>query len=177
MKLQLFHQIEKVSIMVTTEELIGLLNPVVAEFSLDLDDLTLSKAGKRRVLEVTLDGDEGVDLDEVAAVSRAISEVLDETDVMGSLPYTLEVGTRGVNRPLVKPVHWARNIGRLVVVAGDAINATGRIVKFVDPMVTLEIGNQERTLSITEISRANIEVEFKKREQNLPVADEFAEEN
>jgi ribosome maturation factor RimP len=163
--------------MVSIEELIGLLTPVVEEFSVDLDDLTLSKAGKRRVLDVTLDGDNGVDLDEVAAVSRAISEVLDETDVMGSLPYTLEVGTRGVNNPLIKPVHWARNVGRLVVVAGDAINATGRIIGFEDPMVTLEISGKERTLSIAEISRANIEVEFKKRESNLLADEELVEDN
>ena len=148
--------------MVSVEELFELLTPVVEEFSLDLDDLTLSKAGKRRVLDVTVDGDDGVDLDEVAAVSRAISEKLDETDVMGSMPYVLEVGTRGVNKPLTKPVHWRRNLGRLVVVAGDAINATGRIVEFADPMVTLEIKGKNRTLNISEISRANIEVEFKK---------------
>ena len=163
--------------MVSIEELVGILTPVVAEFSLDLDDLTLSKAGKLRVLDVTLDGDNGVDLDEVAAVSRAISEVLDETDVMGSSPYTLEVGTRGVNRPLVKPVHWKRNVGRLVVVAGDAINATGRIIAFQDPMVTLEVNGKERTISIAEISRANIEVEFKKREQDLSIDDELAGDN
>jgi ribosome maturation factor RimP len=148
--------------MVSAEELIELLTPVVEQFDLDLDDLSLSKAGKRRVLDVTVDGDDGVDLDEVAAVSRAISETLDETDVMGSMPYVLEVGTRGVNKPLTKPVHWKRNVGRLVVVAGDAINATGRIKEFVDPMVTLEIKGKDRTLSISEISRANIEVEFKK---------------
>lgn len=153
--------------MVSAEELIELLTPVVEEFSLDLDDLSLSKAGKRRVLDVTVDGDDGVDLDEVAAVSRAISEKLDETDIMGSLPYVLEVGTRGVNKPLLKPAHWRRNIGRLVVVAGDAINATGRIIEFSDPMVTLEIKGKNRTLSIAEISRANIEVEFKK----IPKAD------
>ena len=156
--------------MVSEEELTRLLTPIVEEFSLDLDDLSLSKAGKRRVLDVTLDGDEGVDLDEVAAVSRAISQVLDETDVMGSLPYVLEVGTRGVNRPLVKPVHWARNVGRLVVVAGNAINATGRILEFEDPIVTLEIKGASRKIDISEISRANIEVEFKKRD--LGTADE-----
>ena len=148
--------------MVSVEELLELLTPVVEEFSLDLDDLSLSKAGKRRVLDVTIDGDDGVDLDEVAGVSRAISEKLDETDVMGSMPYVLEVGTRGVNKPLTKPVHWRRNVGRLVVVAGDAINATGRIVEFEDPMVTLEIKGAPRKLNISEISRANIEVEFKK---------------
>jgi ribosome maturation factor RimP len=63
---------------------------------------------------------------------------------------------------LTKPVHWARNIGRLVNVAGDAINATGRITAFSDPDVTLDIGGKLRTVNIAGISRAHIEVEFKK---------------
>jgi ribosome maturation factor RimP len=81
---------------------------------------------------------------------------------MGDEPYVLEVGTRGVTKPLTKPVHWARNVGRLVNVAGDAINAVGRIVEFTDPDVTLDIKGKLRTLNIKEISRAHVEVEFKK---------------
>lgn len=148
--------------MVTASELIALLTPVVNSFSLDLDDISISKSGNQRILDVTIDSDAGVNLDEVAEVSRAISEELDASNAMGEQPYLLEVGTRGVSSPLTKPVHWARNIGRLVNVAGDAINATGRITAFSDPDVTLDIGGKLRTLNIAGISRAHIEVEFKK---------------
>ena len=148
--------------MVTASELIEQLTPVVSTFSLDLDDVTITKSGQQRVVDVTIDGDAGVNLDEVAAVSRAISEFLDASDIMGESPYLLEVGTRGVSSPLTKPVHWARNVGRLVNVAGNAINAVGRITEFENPNVTLLIDNKERTVDITEISRAHIEVEFKK---------------
>jgi ribosome maturation factor RimP len=127
-----------------------------------LDDIEITKSGGQRILDVTIDGDSGVNLDEVAEVSRAISEFLDNSDAMGNEPYVLEVGTRGVTKPLTKPVHWARNVGRLVNVAGDAINAVGRIVDFNDPDVTLDINGKLRTLGIKEISRAHIEVEFKK---------------
>lgn len=139
----------------------------MATFSFDLDDIEITRSGGQKILDVTIDGDSGVNLDEVAAVSRAISEFLDTSDAMGDEPYVLEVGTRGVTKPLTKPVHWARNVGRLVNIAGDAINAVGRIVEFVDPNVTLEIKGKPRTLSIKEISRANIEIEFKK----MPVDD------
>jgi len=148
--------------MIPVSELTLLLEPVVGTFSFDLDDIEITRSGGQKILDVTIDGDTGVNLDEVAAVSRAISEFLDNSDAMGDEPYVLEVGTRGVTRPLTKPVHWARNIGRLVNVAGDAINAVGRIVEFTDPDVTLEIKGKLRTLSINEISRANIEIEFKK---------------
>lgn len=148
--------------MVTASELIEQLTPVVNAFSLDLDDVSISKSGSQRVVDVTVDGDAGVNLDEVAAVSRAISEYLDTSDIMGEAPYLLEVGTRGVSSPLTKPAHWARNIGRLVNVAGDAVNATGRISAFENPNVTLLVEEKVRIINIAEISRAHIEVEFKK---------------
>jgi len=148
--------------MVTASELIEQLTPVVNAFSLDLDDVTISKSGSQRVVDVTVDGDAGVNLDEVAAVSRAISEFLDASDTMGDAPYLLEVGTRGVSSPLTKPAHWARNIGRLVNVAGDAINVTGRITAFENPNVTISVSDKERIINIAEISRAHIEVEFRK---------------
>lgn len=154
-----------------SDELFAELEPVVARFDLDLDELRLTKAGKRRVLEVVLDGDGGVDLDVVAAVSRAISEHLDESTIMGEMPYLLEVGSRGVGRPLTKPAHWSRNIGRLVKVAGDAIDVTGRIVAFDDPSVTLDVNGTERIVDFTTISRAMIEVEFNRKGQ-----EEFADD-
>jgi ribosome maturation factor RimP len=146
-----------------SDELIAELEPVVAEFGLDLDELRLTKAGKRRVLEVVLDGDNGVDLDVVAAVSRAISEHLDASTIMGQLPYLLEVGSRGVGRPLTKPAHWSRNVGRMVHVVGDALDVTGRIVAFNDPQVTLDVEGSERVVDFTTISRALIEVEFNRK--------------
>ncbi len=157
--------------MIPVSELTLLLEPVVGTFSFDLDEIEITRSGGQRILDVTIDGDTGVNLDEVAAVSRAISEFLDYSDAMGDEPYVLEVGTRGVTKPLTKPVHWARNVGRLVNVAGNSINAVGRIVEFTNPDVTLDINGKLRTLSINEISRANIEIEFKK----MPKEDSEAE--
>jgi ribosome maturation factor RimP len=170
-EIQLLDQIEKVKNMVTASELIEQLTPIVKTFSLDLDEVSISKSGNQRVLDITVDGDAGVNLDEVAAVSRAISEYLDASDVMGESPYLLEVGTRGVSSPLTKPVHWARNIDRLVNVAGDAINAIGRITQFENPNVTLLVDGKSRVININELSRAHIEVEFKKMPNESSNAD------
>ena len=163
--------------MISVSELTALLEPVVSAFSFDLDDIEITKSGGQRILDVTIDGDSGVNLDEVAEVSRAISEFLDNSDAMGDEAYVLEVGTRGVTKPLTKPVHWARNVGRLVNVAGDAINAVGRIVEFNDPDVTLDIKGKQRTISIREISRAHIEVEFKKMPKEDGQTDELADDS
>ena len=96
--------------MIPVSELTELLEPVVSAFSFDLDDIEVVRSGGQKILDVTIDGDSGVNLDEVAEVSRAISEFLDQSDAMGEEAYVLEVGTRGVTKPLTKPVHWTRNV-------------------------------------------------------------------
>jgi ribosome maturation factor RimP len=149
--------------MPTIQELIEKLTPVVAEVGLELDDLNLSKAGKYSVLEIALDAD-SVDLDKVAEASRVISNYLDETDVMGNKPYTLEVTTRGVDRPLTKPVHWRRNIGRLVEVVSPEGTTLGRIKNLVDQTVTLDVNGKTVDFDLNVLSDAKIQVEFSRRE-------------
>ena len=80
----------------------------------DVEAVEVTPAGKRRVLRVAVDKDGGVTLDDVAEATREVSRVLDESDVMGEMPYTLEVTSRGVDRPLTLPRHWRRNDDRLV---------------------------------------------------------------
>ena len=96
------------------DSLVRLLEPVVAAEGLDLEDVVVTPAGKRRLLRVVVDQDGGVGLDTVAAVSTAVSAALDERDAMGGSPYVLEVTSPGVDRPLTAPRHWRRNLTRLV---------------------------------------------------------------
>ena len=163
LKEQLLDQIEKARDMATTDELITHISAVLQPLGVELDDLTLSKAGSRRVLDVVVDADDPIDLDRLAEISRAVSDSLDESDIMGTAPYVMEVGTRGVGRPLTKPAHWRRNVGRLVKISGDAVNASGRIVSFDEPTVVINIKGQPRKFDISTISRAVIEVEFSRQ--------------
>src|SRR5687768_13691585 len=96
------------------DSLLHLLAPVVADHGLDLEDVVVTLAGKRRLLRVVVERDGGVGLDTVAQVSSAVSRSLDDSDVMGGLPYVLEVTSPGVDRPLTDPRHWRRATGRLV---------------------------------------------------------------
>lgn len=150
--------------MATVDELVKVLTPVVSTFDIDLDDVSLTKAGNRRVLAISLDADGGIDLDQVAEVSRAISEYLDESDVMGAAPYVLEVSSRGIDKPLTTAAHWRRNIGRLVKVVGSAIDATGRIVSSDDTSAVVNVKGQMRTVAFADISKALIQVEFNRTE-------------
>ena len=88
----------------------------LSALELDLESVEITPAGKRRILRVSVDKDGGVTLDDVADATREVSRVLDDSDVMGEQPYTLEVTSRGVDKPLTLPRHWRRNQTRLVTV-------------------------------------------------------------
>ncbi|MFB4311010.1 ribosome maturation factor RimP [Actinomadura sp. GTD37] len=126
-------------------ELTGLLAPAVAELGLDLEEVDVRPAGRRRLVRVVVDGDDGVSLDDVARVSEAVSGLLDESDVMGTSPYVLEVTSPGVDRPLTEPRHWRRAVGRLVVApltAGGQIE--GRVVAADDEAVEIDVVQKRR---------------------------------
>ena len=127
-----------------TVRLAGWIEPVVAAAGYDLEELVVTPAGRRSVVRVVVDRDQGVSLDDVAEVSRAISAVLDQNDGdLGRAPYVLEVTSPGVDRPLTEPRHWRRNTGRLVAVtvgpAGSAEQLAGRITAVDDAGVTLAV--------------------------------------
>ncbi|SNR95431.1 ribosome maturation factor RimP [Geodermatophilus saharensis] len=124
--------------------LAGWIEPVVTAAGYDLEELVVTPAGRRSVVRVVVDRDEGVSLDDVAEVSRAVSAVLDRNDgELGRAPYVLEVTSPGVDRPLTEPRHWRRNTGRLVTVtvgpAGAAEQVTGRVTAVDDAGVTLAV--------------------------------------
>ena len=160
-----------------------LVTPAVGAAGYDLEDLTVTAAGRRSVVRVVVDKDGGVTLDDVADVSRALGEALDDADeadpsLLGP-SYVLEVSSPGVDRPLTEPRHWRRNVGRLVVahLAGGA-EATGRVVS-VDEAGVVLAADDERTLSWSELVRGVVQVEFSRKDEPVedePVEDEPAEE-
>ncbi|WP_017604794.1 ribosome maturation factor RimP [Nocardiopsis alkaliphila] len=153
------------------ERIAELLEPVLVKAGLDLEAIELTPAGKRRVLRVVVDSDQGVDLDTVGEVSQDVNEVLDASDVMGEQAYVLEVTSPGVDRPLTLPRHWRRSRGRLVKVnlveGGDL---TGRVTESDDQGVTLDAKGRPRTLAYEQIAKAKVQVEFR-READTDAAD------
>ncbi len=134
---------------------------------LDVEAVEVTPAGKRRVLRVAVDKDGGVTLDDVAAATRAVNGVLDASDVMGEQPYTLEVTSRGVDRPLTLPRHWRRNRSRLVkVTLTDGTVLTGRIGASTDDAVTLTVGGNDREVAYADVAKALVQIEFNRKEGN-----------
>ena len=142
-----------------------LVDPLRA-FGVDVEAVELTPAGKRRVLRVAVDKDGGVTLDDVADVTREISRVIDESDVMGEHPYTLEVTSRGVDRPLTLPRHWRRNADRLVkVTLADDESVTGRILASTDESVTLDVDGTQREVPYAEVTKALVQIEFNRKSE------------
>ena len=137
------------------------IRPVVAAAGMDLESVRVSAAGRRRLLRVVVDSDQGVSLDDAAAISRELSAALDTGAVMGDFPYTLEVSSPGVDRPLTDPRHWRRAVGRLVqVTAADSGSISGRIIAADSDGVTLEIEGARRRFGYAALGAGAVQVEF-----------------
>ncbi|GLY30227.1 hypothetical protein [Kineosporia sp. NBRC 101731] len=141
----------------------ALAEPLAADAGLMIESVIVTPAGKRRVLRVTVDLPEtelgGVPMESVAIVSQSISQALDESNVMGGLPYVLEVSSPGADRPLTERRHWMRARRRLVrtlAVAG-ATPQTGRLTDVTDAGIVLD---DERQVPWAEITGGRIELEF-----------------
>lgn len=141
---------------------------VVTRAGYDLEELTVVEAGRRRLLRVVIDSDNGVDLDDAAAVSREISAEFDEldeaSDPMGAAAYTLEVTSPGIGRPLTLPRHFRRARGRLLAITcSDGSALVARVLRAGDDEVQLLAGRSgldPLSLAYASIARAKVEVEF-----------------
>ncbi|MEO3766576.1 ribosome maturation factor RimP [Streptomyces sp. B8F3] len=152
------------------ERLRDLLEPLVKERDLDLEEIALTPAGRRRVLRVVVDADGGVGLDTCAEVSRRIAEELDASDAMGDRPYVLEVTSPGTDRPLTLPRHYRRAADRLVKVQlREGGEVVGRITAVDDAGLDLEVPGVKgrkpgaRRLEFGEIAAARVEIEFNRK--------------
>lgn len=155
-----------------SERLRELLEPLVSSQGLDLEEIEVDSVGRKRVLRVVVDSDEGADLDAIADVSRALSAKLDETNAMGEGEYTLEVGTPGAERPLTEHRHYVRAVGRLVkfqLTEGGEVVA--RILEVDDEGLDVEVPGVKgrkatsRRLTFSDIEKARVQVEFNRKDK------------
>jgi ribosome maturation factor RimP len=154
------------------QQLIRLLEPVVRAMGMDLENVRITATGRRRLLRVVVDADRGVSLDDITLISRALSAELDANGAMGETPYTLEVSSPGVDRPLTEPRHWRRAAGRLVRAPLAARSAArtdktrrpatieGRVLAASDHAVLLEVAGEQREYGYGELGPGKILLEF-----------------
>lgn len=146
------------------QQLTELITPILAWHGLELDELDVRPMGKRSLLRITVDGDgpdgKGPLLDDISAAASQVSAALDTSDAVGKAPYTLEVSSRGVGKPLTEAKHFRRNTGRLVSVRTGEHETTGRILSATDDEVVLDVKGKEVTRRIAEVTKATVQVEM-----------------
>lgn len=141
---------------------------VAGDAGFDLEEFSVVTAGRRRVVRVVVDSDTGVALDAAAELSRALSEQFDAAEEngqsLGSAPYTLEVTSPGIGRPLTQPRHFRRARARLLSLTKvDGQTLSVRVLGTTDDGVDLlggKSGTDPLHLRFDEIAKARVEVEF-----------------
>ena len=155
--------------MALKDQISELVTPAVSDLGFYLEDVHIATPGSHRIVTCIVDGDASLNLDQVTSVSRVISELLDEAAFMGETPFTLEVTSPGVDSPLTQPRHFAKNVDRLLkIIKLDGSEVTGRILSNTDHDVTLSVAvkkeTTEQTISLSEIKRAVVEIEFNRKD-------------
>ena len=145
------------------------ISPALHQAGYFLEDINIVSPGQHRIVTVIVDGESALNLDQVTAASKLISELLDEATFMGETPFTLEVTSPGIDRPLTLARHYTKNIDRLLKVTqtnGQVV--TGRILSNTESDVTLSVQEKkemkEVIIAFADIKRAQVEIEFNRKD-------------
>ncbi len=157
--------------MALKDQISELITPALQQAGYFLEDVNLVTPGNHRIVTVIVDGETSLNLDQVTVASKLVSELMDEAPFMGETPFTLEVTSPGIDRPLTLPRHFAKNISRLLkVTKTDGVVVTGRITSNNDDSVTLSVvekrESKEVVVALSEIKRAVVEIEFNRKDEN-----------
>lgn len=151
--------------MESREQVIALAEPVLAEQGLELVDVELRREERGLMLRVLVDREGGVDLESLSRLSRELSVLLDVEEPIAG-PYTLEVSSPGIDRPLRKPDHFVRYLGCKVRVRSHAPlngqrNFSGTLATVTAGGVTLRSESGAETfIEFSNIEKANYEHEY-----------------
>ena len=157
--------------MALKDQISELISPALQQAGYFLEDVNLVTPGNHRIVTVIVDGESALNLDQVTVASKLVSELMDEAPFMGETPFTLEVTSPGIDRPLTLPRHFAKNVTRLLkVTKADGEVVTGRIASNTDADVTLTVAVKKEAMEVVvalaDIKRAVVEIEFNRKDEN-----------
>ncbi|OBK52331.1 ribosome maturation factor RimP [Mycobacterium sp. 1081908.1] len=148
-------------------QVIELLDAEFARAGYEIEDVVIDSRTRPPRITVIADGDDPLDLDTIATLSRSASDLLDGSDLLGGIRdrYVLEVSSPGVDRPLTSEKHFRRARGRKVEIAlSDGSQLTGRVGETRDRAVALVVRAGRdwtiREVPLDEIVKAVVQVEF-----------------
>jgi ribosome maturation factor RimP len=138
--------------------------PVLSSLGLELVDVEIVGSGKARTLRLTVDREGGIDLDALAEANRPVAAALDAVDALSG-PYTLELSSPGVERPLRRPSDFARFVGTVVSVKShDPVDGArrhrGLLLEADDAGIAVEVDGEHRRFSYDAIASARTVFEW-----------------
>lgn len=146
------------------KEVLQFLEPIAAEFHVDIWDVEFKKEGPDHVLSVYLDKDEGISIEDCEQVSRALEAVLDREDPIPQA-YVLVVSSAGLDRVIKYERHFQKCMGKNVDVKLfapiDGVKEfTARLSGFDGKNVTFDRDDEAKTLPLDKISSIRLSIEF-----------------
>ncbi|AOW92409.1 ribosome maturation factor RimP [Rhodococcus sp. WMMA185] len=148
------------------ERVTELISDLVQGQGYDVEDVAVTLAGRHSAVRIMVDSDSGLQLDAVAKLSHEISEVFDSVSDFGESPYTLEVTSPGIDRPLTHERHWRRARGRKARIDLAHETVVGRIGAVDGGSVSVVVGSRTgldiRRVQIRDVHKAVVQVEFSK---------------
>jgi ribosome maturation factor RimP len=147
------------------QQVMELLEGEFTRAGFELEEVLVEASARPARIVVIADGEESLDLQAIAALSRLSAELLDK--LQDSDPYVLEVTTPGVDRPLRAERHYRRARGRKVELElADGAQLTGRLGELADGVVRLVVAEKRqgdysvRELALDQIVKAVVQVDF-----------------
>ena len=143
------------------QQLIEMLKPVVEAMGYDFWGLEYIAQGKNSVLRIFIDGENGINVDDCAAVSRQVSGVMDVEDPISS-EYNLEVSSPGLDRPIFTLEQFETFVGEFIDVKlryafEGRRKFKGKLVGIEDGEdIVIHVDNHEYLLPIDSIDKANL---------------------
>ena len=142
------------------------ITPIVQSLGMEIVEVAYEKKSTGMNLTVYIDKKGGVSLDDCETVHKAIDEPLDELDPTEGKPYTLNVSSPGLDRPIVTDKDFERNIGEVLEIhtfkkIGLSKKFVGQLARFDQTNVVLQdMKGKETTLARVNISKATKYIEF-----------------
>ncbi|WP_199609187.1 ribosome maturation factor RimP [Flocculibacter collagenilyticus] len=146
------------------QQLHELFAPSIEALGFELLGIEFVRAGKNSTLRIYIESENGITVDDCAAVSHQVSGIMDVEDPI-STEYFLEVSSPGADRPLFNLDHYKKAIDetitlRLVVPQDGRRKFKGKLCSVENDAITMEVDGKEYNLMISNIDKANIVPNF-----------------
>lgn len=148
-----------------SEEVEKFLSPIVEDLGYEIIEVEFAKKYNGDNLTIFIDKPEGITIEDCEKVHNAIDLPLDELNPTNDKPYTLNVSSPGIDRPIITDKDYNRNIGaEIEVKLFQAIlkkkTYVGTLLRFSNDEIVLDVDGKEMTIDRKLISKATKYIDF-----------------